>query len=126
MFFQLDELLRWLGLTVFEIWIALVCFIAFTVLLTLKVEGIFGESDPNLIEPKIDQSNHDLLSTDSRSNVSWWIVFSPLFISDALNAYFCVIVFIRMCLEVRFLCNFLAKRFLKIYIVSSQQFLNIY
>ena len=92
MFFQLDELLRWLGLTVFEIWIALVCFIAFTVLLTLKVEGIFGESDSNLIEPKIDQSNHDLLSTDSRSNVSWWIVFSPLFISDALNAYFCVMV----------------------------------
>ena len=33
------------------------------------------------------------------ADVSWWIVFSPLFISDALNAYFCVIVFIRMYLE---------------------------
>jgi len=75
MFFQLRELLRWLGLTVFEIWIALLFFTIFTILLTLKVEGIIGES------------------------LSWWHVFSPLFISDALNAYFCCIVFIRMYLE---------------------------
>jgi ribonuclease P/MRP protein subunit RPP20 len=75
MFFQLKELLRWLGLTVFEIWIALVCFTIFTVLLTLKIENIVGDS------------------------LTWWIVFTPLFVSDALNAYFCVIVFIRMYLE---------------------------
>ncbi len=31
---------------------------------------------------------------------SWWVVFSPLFVSDALNAYFCVIVFIRMYIDV--------------------------
>ena len=31
---------------------------------------------------------------------TWWVVFSPLFISDALNAYFCVIVFIRMYIDV--------------------------
>jgi ribonuclease P/MRP protein subunit RPP20 len=77
MFFQLKELLRWLGLTVFEIWIALVCFTIFTVLLTLKIENIVGDS------------------------LTWWIVFTPLFVSDALNAYFCVIVFIRMYLEVK-------------------------
>ena len=79
MFFQLREVLRWLGLTVFEIWIALVCFTVFTVLVTLKVEQV------------------------ADSSLTWWLVFSPLFVSDALNAYFCVIVFIRMCLEVKML-----------------------
>ena len=89
MFFQLSELLRWLGLTVFEIWTALVCFTAFTILLTLKVE-VWNNLDP-------DYSTADNLTEES--SVSWWVVFSPLFISDALNAYFCVIVFIRMYLE---------------------------
>jgi len=89
MFFQLSELLRWLGLTVFEIWTALVCFTAFTILLTLKVE-VWNDLDP-------DYSTGDNLTKES--SVSWWVVFSPLFISDALNAYFCVIVFIRMYLE---------------------------
>jgi len=89
MFFQLSELLRWLGLTVFEIWTALVCFTAFTILLTLKVE-VWNNLDP-------DYSTGDNLTKES--SVSWWVVFSPLFISDALNAYFCVIVFIRMYLE---------------------------
>lgn len=86
MFFQLRELLRWLGLTVFEIWIALVCFTIFTVLLTLKVENVFGSypSETNLFD-----NNYP----------SWWVVFSPLFVSDALNAYFCVIVFIRMYID---------------------------
>jgi D-alanyl-lipoteichoic acid acyltransferase DltB (MBOAT superfamily) len=69
---------------VFEIWVALVCFTAFTVLLTLKVEVWTPQTS-------------DILSQESA--VSWWVVFSPLFISDALNAYFCVIVFIRMYLE---------------------------
>jgi len=93
MFFQLSELLRWLGLTVFEIWTALVCFTAFTVLLTLKVEYW---SYPSI------ESYDSLLEIDTlekESAVTWWVVFSPLFISDALNAYFCVIVFIRMYLE---------------------------
>ena len=74
MFFQLKELLKWLGLTVFEIWVGLLSFTVFTVLLTLKVEKVFD-------------------------SLTWWQVFSPLFISDALNSYFCVIVFIRMYLE---------------------------
>ena len=76
MFFSLRELLRWLGITVFEIWTALVCFTIFTVLLTLKVDTDFGDK-----------------------SLTWWIVFSPLFVCDALNAYFCVIVFIRMYLD---------------------------
>ena len=90
MFFQLSELLRWLGLTVFEIWVALVCFTAFTVLLTLKVEVW-------TYDPSHSLGGDDI--SEQGSAVSWWVVFSPLFISDALNAYFCVIVFIRMYLE---------------------------
>lgn len=74
MFFQLRELLRWLGLTVFEIWVALLFFTLFTILLTFKVETLI-------------------------QSLTWWHVFAPLFVSDALNAYFCVIVFIRMYLE---------------------------
>ena len=82
MFFQLKEVLRWLGLTVFEILTALVCFLIFTVLVTLKVEGFLAPSS-------------------SGDAWSWWVIFSPLFISDALNTYFCVIVLIRMYIEVR-------------------------
>ena len=74
----------------FEIWVALVCFTAFTVLLTLKVEVWTYQPSDSL--PGDDIS-------EQQSTVSWWVVFSPLFISDALNAYFCVIVFIRMYLE---------------------------
>lgn len=89
MFFQLRELLRWLGLTVFEILVALVCFTVFTVLLTLKVEGgsLFASSD--LSGPAGPQTW-----------LTWWTVFAPLFVNDALNSYFCIIVFFRMYLEV--------------------------
>lgn len=76
MFFTISEIVRWLGLTVFEIWINLVAITIFTVLLALKF-------DP----------------ATSLYSSSWWVIFSPLFASDALNAYFCVIVFIRMQLE---------------------------
>ena len=98
MFFQLSELLRWLGLTVFEIWIALVCFTAFTILLTLKVEVWNSHvSDYTWIQEESGSPSEHNVEQDSP--VSWWVVFSPLFISDALNAYFCVIVFIRMYIE---------------------------
>ena len=74
----------------FEIWVALVCFTAFTVLLTLKVEVW-------TYQPSESLRGDDIL--EQASTVSWWVIFAPLFISDALNAYFCVIVFIRMYLE---------------------------
>ena len=100
MFFQLSELLRWLGLTVFEIWIALVCFTAFTILLTLKVEVWNDQaSDYSAAWIKSETGSFAEDTLEQKSAVSWWLVFSPLFISDALNAYFCVIVFIRMYLE---------------------------
>ena len=70
MFFTLKELVKWFGMTVFEIWIHLVSILIFSVLATLKHE--------HLLE-----------------NTSWWTVFSPLFVADGLNTYFCLIVFIR-------------------------------
>lgn len=71
MLFRQSELLRWFGISVFEIWIWLFSLTIFSVLLVLKVEKVLP------------------LST------SWFIVFSPLFASDGINAYFCIIVFIR-------------------------------
>lgn len=76
MFFVINELVRWLGLTVFEIWINLISVLIFTILLAVYF-------DPDV----------DIYS------INWWLIFSPLFIGDCLNSYFCVIVFIRMLLE---------------------------
>lgn len=76
MIFSLNELVHWLGLTIFEIWINLVSLTIFTVLLALKLD-----------------ENYFL------GNQGWWIVFSPLFVADALNTYFCAIIFIRMRME---------------------------
>ena len=72
MFFVLRELVSWLGLTVCEIWIHLAAVLAFSVLLVIRVEI---------------------------AALSWWTVFSPLFVGDALNAYFNMIVFIRQFLD---------------------------
>jgi len=79
MLFRQKELLRWLGVSVFEIWIWLLSLTVFSVLLVLKIEGY-------------------LLPHDT----TWFLVFSPLFICDGLNAYFCIIVFIRQYLESQF------------------------
>ncbi|KAK4874718.1 hypothetical protein RN001_014078 [Aquatica leii] len=74
--FTIQEIVRWWGLTVFEIWINLISLLIFTILLALKFDH-----------------NSEV------SHYSWWTIFCPLFASDALNAYFCIIVFIRMHLE---------------------------
>lgn len=76
MFFTLDELVRWLGLTIFEIWINLISFLIFSIMLALKYNP----------------------ATEMYSN-NWWMIFFPLFAGDALNSYFCIIIFIRMLLE---------------------------
>ena len=83
MFFSLKEVLRWLGLTVFEIFTLFVALVVFSVLVVLKTEGVIA--------------------------VGWWWVYSPLFVADVLNAYFCVIVYIRMHIEVSLQCFFLSK-----------------
>jgi len=70
MFFTLEELVKWLGLTVFEIWIHLLSLLVFSVLVVLRIDNV--------------------------TSTSWWNVFIPLFVADGLNAYFAVIVFIRL------------------------------
>lgn len=73
MFFTLQELVRWLRMTAFELWLHLVSVLIFSILAVLKYEEVW--------------------------QVSWWAVFIPLFACDGLGAYFCVIVFIRQYME---------------------------
>ncbi|XP_037798035.1 transmembrane protein 203-like [Penaeus monodon] len=74
MFFSLWELTMWLGVTVLEMFIWLTAVLITLVLVVLRVEGVMPR-------------------------MSWWVVLSPMFIADALNTYFCVIVLIRMYLN---------------------------
>lgn len=76
MIFSLNELVHWLGLTIFEIWINLISLTIFTFLLAMKLD-----------------------SPPFSNSCSWLVVFSPLFIADGLNTYFCAIIFIRMQME---------------------------
>ena len=70
MLFTLKEIVKWLGMTAFEIWLHLVTLFVFSILAVLKYHGIV--------------------------NSTWWTVFIPLFACVGLNVYFCTIVFIRM------------------------------
>lgn len=73
MFFTLKELVRWLHMTAFELWLQVMSVLMFSILAVLKYEGVL--------------------------TVSWWIIFVPLFTCDGLNAYFCIIVLIRQYME---------------------------
>ena len=73
MLFTLNEIVQWLGMTAFEILTHLVTLMVFSILAVLKYE--------------------------SAISISWWSVFTPLFIADGLNCYFCMIIFIRMVKE---------------------------
>lgn len=75
--FTLNEIVLWSGLSVFEIFTNLVSLLIFTILLTLRVEQFVPAS-----------------------TLTWFAVFSPLFIGDLCNAYFCIIVGIRMYLDI--------------------------
>lgn len=75
--FKLSELVLWSGLTVFEIFTNLVALLIFSILLTLRL----GQYIPP-------------------NSLNWFVIFSPLFCADLCNAYFCIIVGIRMYLDV--------------------------
>ena len=100
MLFRQKELLRWLGVSVFEIWVWLLSLTIFSVLLVLKVR-IKNSWKCSCIcffshfKTTTFQVEEQLLPSET----SWFIVFSPLFICDGLNAYFCIIVFIRQYLD---------------------------
>lgn len=74
--FKLSELVRWLGLTEFEIMVNLCGLLVFTITLALRISGTIG-----------------------KHTVDWFTIFSPLFCIDICNAYFCIIVGIRMYLD---------------------------
>ncbi len=70
MLLTLKEVIKWIGMTAFEIWLHLVTLFVFSILAVLK--------------------HHNVLDS------TWWAIFIPLFACDGLNMYFCTIVFIRM------------------------------
>lgn len=96
MFFTIDELVRWLGLTVFEIWINLISILLFTILLAVKYD------------PNIEVYDND-----------WWTIFFPLFAGDALNTYFCIIIFIRMLLEMTLKFSFMRISWSTIFLLMT-------
>ncbi len=71
MFFTLKEIIKWFGLTAFEIWLNLVTLFIFSIVAVLKHEEVI--------------------------TVSWWKVFIPIFAADGLNAYFCVHMYVQGC-----------------------------
>uniref|UniRef100_A0A6A7G1V4 Transmembrane protein 203-like n=1 Tax=Hirondellea gigas TaxID=1518452 RepID=A0A6A7G1V4_9CRUS len=72
MLFTVEEITRWLGITVLELFIFLVSVTMTIVLVMLHCTG------------------------DLPHSTSWLLIMSPMFVSDALNTYFCIIVLIRM------------------------------
>ncbi|KAK7576513.1 hypothetical protein V9T40_012799 [Parthenolecanium corni] len=81
MLFTIEELSPWLGVTRFELLVQTIGLLLFSIILTMRLEAY----DPPII------------SSLSQKDI-WWI-FSPLFAANVINAYFCVIVFIRTFLE---------------------------
>ncbi|GAB1606869.1 hypothetical protein Ahia01_000969600 [Argonauta hians] len=77
MLFTLRELVQWIGLTAFEIWMHLCAVLVFSIMAALKYESVM--------------------------DTSWWMVFAPMFAIDAVDAYFIVIVFIRTVKELELL-----------------------
>ena len=100
--FNFREVGQWLGLNIVEIWVNLVSLTVFSVLLVLKLDEVVLHLTP---EGNSLKSLLPLLSVAAETpeqilyDLTWWQVFSPLFFSDALNCYFCTIVWIRMYLE---------------------------
>ncbi|KPM06911.1 hypothetical protein QR98_0053920 [Sarcoptes scabiei] len=74
MFHSWQELSKWLNMSIFEILMFVWASILFTILLPLKIDNPFN-FDPQTL--------------------TWWHIFSPYFLYDALASYFNVIIFIR-------------------------------
>lgn len=83
--FKLSELVLWLGVSQFEIFIHLVGTLLFTVLLAFRIGTGVPTNGFLSITPTI--FGHPL---------DWFTVFAPLFGADILNGYFVFIVGIRM------------------------------
>lgn len=70
MLFKLEEILKWIGITAFEVWLHIVSVFVFSFLAVFKYEDLI--------------------------QCTWYEAFIPLFICDGLCAYFVIIVYIRM------------------------------
>uniref|UniRef100_A0A182PA34 DNA/RNA-binding protein Alba-like domain-containing protein n=1 Tax=Anopheles epiroticus TaxID=199890 RepID=A0A182PA34_9DIPT len=75
-YFKLVDVVKWIGITQFEILVNLIAFLVFTILLAVKA------------------ANGELAGTLSANE--WLALFSPMFCGDFCNTYFCIIVGIRM------------------------------
>lgn len=76
-YFKLVDVVKWIGITQFEMLVNLLAFLVFSIILTVKATTGALQAGP--------------ISTSE-----WLVMFSPLFCGDFFNAYFCVIVGIRM------------------------------
>lgn len=105
-YFKLPDLVKWIGLTQFEILSNLFWFFVFTVYLTITLT-LKDHANSNLSHTQYPLSgmdnitdfigNHHSINTDRGGNdVDWFKLFIPLFCNDILNGYFCIIVSIRM------------------------------
>lgn len=81
--FKLSELVLWLGLSEFEIFIHLLGTLIFTILLAVRIGATSLAIPP--VPPTIFGQPLD-----------WYGVFAPLFGADVMNGYFAIIVGIRM------------------------------
>ncbi|VDN04585.1 unnamed protein product [Thelazia callipaeda] len=70
---SVGECIRWTGVTIFELWLHTIGLFIFSVLIVIKIE--------------------------LNSSLTYWHVFTPLFIASALNLYFLFIVLVRAVVE---------------------------
>jgi len=82
----------------------LVSLTVFSVLLTLKLDEVVlhieTPTDINSFKSLLlSEKTPEEILYDLTNDLTWWQVFSPLFISDVLNCYFCTIAWIRMYVE---------------------------
>ncbi|EYC13645.1 hypothetical protein Y032_0043g834 [Ancylostoma ceylanicum] len=70
---SLSELIYWTGLTLFELWLHATSLFIFLIILPLKIHQVYV--------------------------MSYWLVFSPLFIASSFNSYFVFIIFVRSVFE---------------------------
>ena len=97
---MLQELCSWLGLTFFEIWINVLCFIVFTVLVTIKLHFPW--------------------------TMKWSRVFIPFFTATALTLYLTIIICVRALFYKKAFCKTIIFKLLSTLSLFSLVFLLYY
>lgn len=100
-YFKLTELTKWTSLSQFEIFNNLVWFLIFTIYLTVKLtlrdsSQFSGIHNLDNSTDYISHNHHNNYQHYNKADIEWFKVFIPLFVSDLLNTYFCIIVTIRL------------------------------